>query len=408
MKYYFKDFYFLTIATIILTFLVWLPHLAKVENFYGLNFSEGFNTIYRNYDGIEYVYIAKSFYVPELISNLSINFPASYFPAHFPLYSIFILIFSSIIGYLKSMLLVTLLFSIGAVLAFYTLAREFKLTNNPLFLSLIFLILPARWLVVHSVGSSEPTFIFFIILSIYFFLKYERGIFVHLKLKDQPKNFKFLLLSGIFGMLAVLTRPPGVLLFISFGLFILWQKILYPAIKEKPQLLGRVLQNTFFAFKQYYPLGLMPFGLVLVFGWYQIAVGDFFAYFKTGDNIHLFFPPYQVFNNTQYWVGDIWLEDIVYIYLLGFLSSIYLFRQKLNLFGFFILTYFIASSMVAHRDISRYTLPAFPFMLIAFEKVLTSKEFKIVMVILALAIYLYTQNFILSNTAPIENPQIFD
>jgi len=63
---------------------------------------------------------------------------------------------------------------------------------------------------------------------------------------------------------------------------------------------------------------------------------------------------------------------------------------------------------VAHRDISRYVLPVAPFVLIAFEKVLTSREFKIIFPVILLAIYLYAQNFLLQNTAPIPNPILFN
>ena len=68
----------------------------------------------------------------------------------------------------------------------------------------------------------------------------------------------------------------------------------------------------------------------------------------------------------------------------------------------------MASSFVAHRDISRYLLPLSPFVLIAFEKILTSKEFKIILPIIILAIYLYAQNFIIQNVAPIPNLTPFD
>jgi hypothetical protein len=162
------------------------------------------------------------------------------------------------------------------------------------------------------------------------------------------------------------------------------------------------------AFYRYHPLLLIPVALGLVFGWYQIAYGDFFSYFKTGDNIHLVFPPFQVFNKDSFWVGEIWLEDIVYVFILGFLAVMYLFKQKLYPLAFFVLTYLVATIFVTHRDISRYVAPIFPFVLIAFEKVLTTKEFKIVMGIVVLAIYLYAQNFLLSNTAPYPNVELFD
>lgn len=159
---------------------------------------------------------------------------------------------------------------------------------------------------------------------------------------------------------------------------------------------------------KYFPLFLIPLGLLGVFYLYSQTYGDFWAYFHSGDNIHLTFPPFQVFNKHQFWVGDIWLEDIIYVFILGFLGGIMLIKQKLYPIAFFVLTYLFAATLVVHRDISRYLLPVSPFILIAFERVLTSREFKIILPIILLAIYLYAQNFILQNTAPIPNLSLFN
>ena len=154
---------------------------------------------------------------------------------------------------------------------------------------------------------------------------------------------------------------------------------------------------------KYFPLGLIPLGLLSIFYLYQITYHDFFAYFHSGDNIHLIFPPFQSLNKNEFWVGDIWLEDIVLTFIFGFLGGLMLFKQKLLPLAFFVLTYTVASSFVAHRDISRYMLPVAPFVIIAFEKILVSREFKIVLIILSVALYLYAQNFILYNTSPIQD-----
>lgn len=367
------------IATFVIvsTFLILLPHLLTLPNFWGLSFSNGFNTIFRNFDGLEYVIIAKTFYDPGAVAQIPQSLPHTYFASHFPGYSLLILAFAPILGFLKSMLFVSFLFTILSAWAFYFLVRDFKLTNSPLFLSIIFLILPARWIIVRSVGSAEPMFIFFVILSIYFFLK---------SLNAQLHTTYYILLAAIFGAAAQLVRPPGILLGIAYGLFILWQ--------------GYQKKSFKFIFS-FYPLILIPLTLLSIFYLFHIQYQDFFAYFHSGDNIHLVFPPFQIFNINQYWVGTIWLEDVIYVYLLGLLGGLFLLKRKLYPIAFFVFTYLIASMFVAHRDIARYTLPIAPFVIIAFEKILVSKEFKIVLIILAAALYLYSQNFILQNTAPI-------
>lgn len=384
-----KDCFFLTIIALVIPVLIWLPHILAIPNFWGLNFQAGFNTIYRNFDGLEYIIIAKTFYNSSLIAALPQSLPANYFASHFPGYAVLIGLFSPVLGYLKSMLFVSLLSTILACWAFYFLVKDFKLSNHPLFLSFIFLILPARWLIVHSVGSSEPTFIFFIIAALYLFMKFE-----------QSKKFSNILLSGIFGLLAQATRPPGILLFIALAIFVHYKFYL------QSKLVGP--KKAWFNHLKYFPLLLIPFGLLGIFYLYGQTYGDFWAYFKSGDNIHLTFPPFQVFNNHQFWVGDIWLEDIIYIFILGFLGGIMLLKQKLYTLAFFVLTYLAAATLVAHRDISRYLLPISPFILIAFEKILTSREFKIILPIILLAIYFYAQNFILANIAPIPNLGLFN
>lgn len=385
----FKDLGILSATVILLTFIIWLPHILALPNFWGLNFSNGFATIYRNFDGLEYITIAKTFYDPNLIVQMPFNLSANYYAAHFPLYSILILLFAPFFGFLKSMLFISLIFTILSVCTFYFLVRDFKLSSHPLFLSLLFLILPARWVIVHSVGSAEPIFIFFVITSLYFFLKFERN-----------STFLSILLSAIFGLFAQITRPPGILLFISLALFIHFKFYL------ESKTLG--LKKAFIRHLRYFPYILIPLGLFGVFYLYGQTYHDFWAYFHSGDNIHLTLPPFQVFNKNQFWVGEIWLEDIIYIFILGFLGGLLLVKQKLYPLAFFVLVYLGASTLITHRDISRYTLPIFPFLLIAFEKVLNSREFKIILPIILLAIYLYTQNFLIENAAPIPNIGLFN
>ncbi len=384
-----KDLLLLALMVIIVTFAIWLPHLLALPNFWGLNFSQGFATIYRNFDGLEYVIIAKTFYNPATFASIPQSLPANYFASHFPGYSILIALFALFLGYLKSMLLVSVGSTILATWAFYFLVRDFRLSSQPLLLATLFLLLPARWLIVHSVGASEPTFILFIILAIYLFMKFE-----------ESKQYPYLIYFGIAGLLAQITRPPGILLFVALAIYFHWKLFMRRrVISVKDALLTHL---------KYIPILLIPLGMLLVFYLFSVNYGDFWAYFKSGDNIHLTFPPFQVFNKSQFWVGDIWLEDIVYIFILGFLGGVTLWKKKLYPIAFFVLTYLTAATFIAHRDISRYVLPVTPFILIAFEKVLVSRKIKIILPIVLLVIYLYAQNFILSNTAPIPNLEIFN
>ncbi len=330
-------------------------------------------TIYSHYDGPWYVVAAKTFYDPQKISALKLEtgLPDKYFAANLPLYPALIRVFEQVGGrflgslpYMKSMVAVNLLATMALAGFFYWFLVRLKLAKNPLLLVGIFLFLP-RFLVIRSVGAPESLFILLILLSLYFFEKSSYW------------------LAGIFGGLATMTKTPGILLFAAYGLVIVER-----ALREKKtdwRWLG---------------IALIPVGLLGVFGLYGLRYGDFFAYFHSGDNIHLVFP-YAVFDFTKPWVGTAWLEDVLFYFFLYGLTVIYLKTSKYRSFFYFSLTFFVATIFIQHRDISRYSLPLWPLAVIAFEKFFTSKKFLIVFLILLPAIYLYARNFLAFNVMPI-------
>jgi len=275
--------------------------------------------------------------------------------------------------YLKSMVGVNLLATIGLVLFFYYLLKKFKLTKNPMILASVMLFLP-RFLVVRSAGAPESLFILLILLSLFFF---------------ESKKYW---LAGLFGGMATMTKTPGILLFPAYA-FVIFESFVIPAKAG--------IQSKKFNFKWLY-LFLIPLGLFGVFGIYSIQYKDFFAYFHSGDNIHLVFP-FSVFNFQKSWVGTAWLEDILIYYFLYGLSIFHLKNSKYRSFFYFSLIFFIATLFVQHRDISRYFLPLWPLALIAFEKFFTSKKFLLIGIILLPAIFLFARNFLLYNVMPISD-----
>ena len=364
----------LTSIVLISSLVLWSPFVLKTTNLLGINISEpGFLTIYKHYDGPLYVVPAKTFYNPQAIKNLHLEMtaPTKYFAAHLPLYPALIRVVKEIgifgqLGYLKSMLSVNLLATIGLVLFFYYLLKKFKLTKNPLVLASVLLFLP-RFLVVRSVGAPESLFILMILLSLFFF---EKDRFW---------------LAGLFGGLATMTKTPGLLLFGAYGLVFI----------------ERLLKDRKINWN-WLGILLIPLGLLSVFGIYAVQYKDFLAYFHSGDNIHLVFP-YSVFNFQKTWVGTAWLEEIIFYYFMYGLSVIYLKDSKYRSFFYFGLVFFTATLFVQHRDISRYSLPLWPLALIAFEKFFTSKRFLLIYIILLPAIFLYAWNLLLYNVMPISN-----
>jgi len=185
------------IVTLIIFFLLslsclYLPFVLHLDSFWGLEYREKFNfaSILLNFDGLNYIIAAKTWYIPEQIHRLfpGIAEPAHYFPAHFPLYPAIIWLLAQLplINYPYAAILVTLELLLGE--------------KKALVLSLIFLVFPARWLVIRAVPSPEPLFLATIIGAIYFF--------------KREHFFK----SAVLIIIAQTIKSPGILLAGSLGL----------------------------------------------------------------------------------------------------------------------------------------------------------------------------------------------
>jgi len=375
-----KDLLIVVGASTLATLLIWLPFL--------FGFKEGIITLFKNYDGPNYLIIAKSWYDKLYIArNFSLPIPLEYYAAHLPGYPLTISFLNVFFPGPWAMLISTLLATITASIIFYLFLYKFKLSENPLWLTIVFLVFPARWAAVKAVGSPEPLFIFCLLASFYFFKSAFDSVENNLFSKKKSVMLD-LLLAGIFGAIAQITKSPGVLLFLSYLGY-----LTYLGISGKKKIVEVVRLSL--------PLFLIPLSALAVFFFYQSRTGDFFAYFHSGDNFHLVFPPYQGFFPERSWLGTIWNEDMIWQYLFGALTVTLLIKQKLYDLASFPAVFFTATLFVAHRDLARYSLPLVPFVLIAFDKFIQKKEFKIALLIILPAIYLYAINFLGGNIAPI-------
>lgn len=374
-----KNFVLIVLMAILPTLIIWLPFFARVDKFWGIPLPDGgMTTIVSNFDGPLYIVAAKTLYNPELIGK-NYQFPLTneYYSAHFPLFPMLIKLFSTLLGSPYSMLFVTVAASVLALYFFYLHARQYLDENNSLWLTFVFAIFPARWLIVRSVGSPEPIFIAAILASTFYFGKGKY------------------LLAGLWGLLAQLTKSPAILLFIAYAI-----QIFVNQIKNIKTLQNKEIFNNL---KKYLPILFIPLGVLIVFSFYQFAYGDFFTYFKSGDNMHLFFPPFQIFNYSAAWVGTFWLEEVIFIYLIGILGVYKLYQEKMTTYFYFALTFFLPLLFVSHRDLMRYSLPIVPFLILGFRENIIKKEFKLAILVLIVPIYLYSLAFISQNTMPISN-----
>lgn len=367
------NFFLILVFSLVPTILVWLPFFLKLNSFWGIPLpQDGMAVIVSNYDGPLYLVVAKTLYNKALIeTSFQFPLPTEYYAAHFPLFPLLTKLFGIFINYPYAMLIVTLASSILAIYFFKKLISQFVDEKNATFLTFIFSIFPARWLIVRSVGSADPLFVAGILASVYFF-----------------KNKKFWL-SAIWGVVATFTKSPGILLFAAYGIFYIIE-----FVKNKKA--GFNLGKT-------YPLLLIPLAMALVFIFYGFTTGNFFAYFNSGDNIHLSFLPFRVFNYSAPWVGTFWLEEIIFIYAIGAIGVYRLIQKKELELASFTGLFYLTILFVAHRDILRYFLPAVPFLFVAFSDFLVKKEIKIALGIIMIPIYLYSLAFISQNVMPISN-----
>lgn len=380
MKETIKKLFLAALFSLIPTFLIWLPFFLRMPSFWKIPLPpNGLATIVSNYDGPLYMVVAKTLYSKTAIeTGFQFPLPTEYYTAHFPLFPILIKLFGIVTNYPYAMLIVTLLSSILAIYFFHKLLSEFVGKRDAIFLTFLFAIFPARWLIVRSTGSADPLFVGSIIASIYYF---------------RSKKYW---LAGIWGLVAQLTKSPGILLFISYTIY-----LLVPILKERIITASKWLKNL--NLKHTYPILLIPVGILLVFTLYYFTQGNFWAYFRSGDNIHLFFPPFSIFNYSAPWVGTFWLEEIIFIYMIGAVGVYRLFAKKEYEMAAFSMVFFVLSLFIAHRDLMRYCLPLVPFLYVAFSDVLVKKEFKIAAAVIVIPIYLFSLAFISQNVMPIAN-----
>ena len=367
-NYHFK----LVALTILSTLLFWFIFYFNVPGKIGFN-QVSLETVFANYDGPNYMVISKCGYNKDCIGpNFSLPQPLEYYPAHFPAYPTLIKFFNNFTTGPKAMIFSTLLGSIFLSLILFELLKLFTKESKAFWLTLIFLFFPARFFVLRQVGAPETWFLATTLTSIFFF-----------------KKDKFWL-SAIFAAAAQSFKSPGILLLAAYGII-----AIHNLIKTKK--FGQV-------FKKYFPYILVPITIISIFYFYKLQTGNFWAYFQSGDNFHLNLLPYSVFISTQSWINSIWLEDIVYIFVIAIYGVYRLLKKyKFDIVVIFPIVFLTATLFVAHRDISRYIAPVYPFLLLAYKNILTKKSFKIILLILLPAIFLYAINFVCGNTAPISD-----
>lgn len=343
-----RDLLILTTVAIVSSGVVWT--------------SVGLTKIYENFDGPYYAVVAKCGYDKVCIgSNFEFPLPLEYYAAHFPLYPALMAGVNAILGtgLLQAGALINLVASAVGAGVIYWIWTKNK-WGSPVWAGIVWLFLWPRMWAVRSVVSPETTFILLTMVSLFAF---------------ERKSFW---IAGLAGAMAALTKSPGILLFVAYGLIFL----------RKPN-------------SKIWPVLLIPSALGGLFWWHGLG-GDFWAYFHSGDNIHLQWWPFRVFDSSQPWVGNFWLEDVLWIYVLGTVGVLRAYKKS-PVWGMYGVVFLISILFVSHRDISRYSLPLVPVVLLGLFDILKKEEMKWVLAAMIVPMFFYTVNFLSHNTVAISN-----
>ena len=323
---------------------------------------EGMETVYRNWDGPAYVVVARSMYDSKIIHALpklpGIDRP-SYYAQEFPLYPVFIRMFA-FIGYEQSMIFVSLLFSLLFIFACYFLIHEVEPTANALVVSLLLIYYVPRWFVVSHVGSSEPVFLFFLVMCWHFFYR------------------KRYTLSAVCLAAAQLARLSGAFFFAGF--------LLYGVLRQ------RSLRNLL-------PYFIAPAALGALFLFYGLRFGDVYIELKEYalHPITHWQPFINFFHPEGYY--DVWKEGLLLLHLLYAVAIGILIQKKQYVLSLTSLPYYLYLFFVHHSDMSRYLLPLLPLVAIAFAPALSKKAVYIPMLLFVPVIFMIALSYISYNVA---------
>jgi Gpi18-like mannosyltransferase len=343
---------------VLVPFLISIDHIGPI-----VFYQKGIQAVYRYWDGPLYVIVSKTFYAVDNPLYAASGLWASYFAALLPLYPFTIMLLSPF-GSFEAMILSTIIFSCAAALVFYQIVKEFGISENPLLFTLFFCFFPLRWFLYRNVGASEPLFVFLCLTTIYF-LK-----------KGQPKY------SVISASLATLTRIFGIVLF----------PVILASLALKKEL---NLKNLLLSL-------MIPASLLLLFSYYAVSFGDFFAYFSVnGGTIH---EPFYIMMTLL----NHYFEELYGILIIGYaIGAVALWERGEKEMSLFILFYLPVITLIAHGDASRYMIPMAPFALIGFERVFPRNKliFICIIILAAFLSLIYAWTLIPLNPMPLETYQ---
>ena len=303
--------------------LVYLPFLGKME------------TVYRFWDGPNYLTVARTLY--EIRPDnplLRYVYTPSYFLTHLPLYPLLVRAFS-FLGYQPALLFVSVVATAIAGCLFFRLARDVWQSPSPLFLTILMLFVPPRWLLYRSTGATEGLYLALALASLYFFERERHGR------------------ASLFAALAAVTRITGLVFLPAYAIVLIWRK-------------------------QWRSLGwlaLIPSGLLAYFLFCAVRYGNFFAYFAPHGEKLAMFRPFG-FLPVLFQKGEYHQAEFHVLLALVYAVGISRLKRYPTIFWYCVFA-FLLLVCVSTEDWSRYFLAMAPFaIVIAFREILDAKPMR--------------------------------
>ncbi len=353
-----RDLLLLSTISLFAALVFFLPFWLRLPSWGGIPFSQqDMKPVYGMWDAPFYVTVAASLYDPDPANPAYawLSDQPSDYAERFPLYPLAIRLLSPIAGLWNSGLVVNILASTAITLLLYMFLRRFgALTGAAFPIAAISIFWPPRGFLYRYVTMADPMFILGLLGAAYFF---KRSRFV---------------LSGLFGAMAVASRPNSFLVVGAFALIAIIRLGMTPGSSRLHD--ARNMAGLF----------LMPLTLGAVYLWHQVAFGDWLASLHASNFVKpelSLYPPLSYFG-----VGD---EGMSYLFLLALAGTIELARRRHWELALLSAAFYIPVLFVP-TDASRYLLPVLPFAyFVAGERVLAARPLQIALVLSIPMVYVY-------------------
>ncbi len=350
------------LANLLFTSIIYVQQMIVYGNLENLG---------RRWDSPRYLINAVTLYdINHPMLNL-ISYPKTFHQLALPGFAFVVKGFSFIAGFSVAIQLSNLVITALFVFTLYHLLKDFNYSSSPLWISTIALLLPEKWLSLHSVGSSEPLAMLGSTGAFYFYKKRQFWR------------------AGLMGALAMSARPTSIFLYIGFMVVLAWEAFkVWEGRGFRDLTLPNMLKD--FNWEAALKLSLIPLTLLSIYGFYALRTGDLLSYFHIpgGDlkDINTDYIPYSVF-----YKGGPEAFGQFYAYLLPLVGLAVLWRSRqYDVFWLGGVMYSVTIFLV-HVEIFRYMMPVVPFLIIIpFARWLEKREMRPVLVVACIMAYFLT------------------